>query len=258
MDRINRSWAISLRENELRTQSWLLLVFFCLSSYALVAQVAPTVAVPQAGAATPAIDPELNGMLRQIEQLASSTNLDIGKLRVDKWKADSASKRQAEGNIDSVQRNLTAALPEFITAVRNSPRNVAPEFRLYRNLNALSDVLNSIAESAGAFGPKEQFERLAADINGLDAARTALGKRVESLAEAQALELAQLRKQLLQARAQQSAPGKTVVDDNASATKPKSTPRKKPKPAPQPSQPQQSQPQQSQPQQTPSQQSPLK
>jgi hypothetical protein len=76
---------------------------------------------------------------------------------------------------------------------------------------------------------------------------------VESLAEAQALELAQLRKQLLQARAQQSAPAKTVVDDNASAAKPKSTPRKKPKPAPQPSQPQQSQPQQ-----TPSQQSPLK
>ena len=225
----------------MRIQPWLLLVFFCLLSCALVAQVAPTVAAPQAGAATPAIDQELNGILRQIEQLASSINLDIGKLRVDKWKADSASKRQAEGNIDSVQRNLTAALPEFITAVRNSPRTVAPEFRLYRNLTALSDVFNSIAESAGAFGPKEQFERLAADINGLDAARTALGKRVESLAEAQALELSQLRQQLLQAKAQ-ATPAKTVVDNNA-ATKSKPTPRKKPKPTP-PSQTPQSQPSQ--------------
>jgi hypothetical protein len=209
-------------------------MFFCLLSCALLAQVASTGGVSQAGAAAPAaaIDPELNGMLRQIEQLASNINLDLGKLRVDKWKADSASKRQAEGNIDSMQRNLTAALPEFITAVRNSPRNVAPEFRLYRNLNALSDVLNSVAESAGAFGAKDQFERLAADINGLEAARTAFGKRVESLAEAQALELAQLRQQLLQAKAQQSATAKTVVDDNATAGKPKSTPRKKPKPAP--------------------------
>jgi hypothetical protein len=242
---LNRSGAIGLRENELRTQAWLLLVFFCLLSCALVAQAASPGGVPQAGAAAPAapIDPELNRVLRQIEQLASSINLDLGKLRVDKWKADSANKRQAEGNIDSMQRNLTAALPEFIMAVRNSPRNIAPGFRLYRNLDALSDVLNSVAESAGAFGAKDQFERLAADINGLEEARTALGKRVESLAEAQALELAQLRQQLLQAKAQQPAPTKTVVDDNAAATKPKSTLRKKPKPAP-PSQSPQAQPQQ--------------
>jgi hypothetical protein len=173
-------------------------------------------------------------MLRQIEQLASSINLELGKLRVEKWKTDSASKRQAEGTIDSMQRNLTAALPEFMTAVRNSPRNLAPGFRLYRNLNALSDVLKSLAESAGAFGPRDQYELLAADINGLEAVRTAFGKRVEFLAEAQALELAQLRQQLLQSRAQ-----KNVVDDNTAA-KPKSSLRKKPKPAP----PSQSQPQQ--------------
>ena len=130
------------------------------------------------------------------------------------------------GQIIGSQKNLTAALPEFITAVRNAPRNVAPEFRLYRNLTALSDVFNSIAESAGAFGPKDQFERLAADVNGLEATRTALGKRVESLADAQALELAQLRQQL----ARTQTPAKVVVDDNAAA-KPKTTPRKKPKPS---------------------------
>jgi hypothetical protein len=229
--------AIGLRENELRTHPWLVLVCFCLLSCALVAQVAPSGGASRAGSAPLAapIDPELNGMLRQIEQLASSINLELGKLRVEKWKTDSASKRQAEGTIDSMQRNLTAALPEFITAVRNSPKNLAPGFRLYRNLNALSDVLKSLAESAGAFVPKDQYELLAADINGLEAVRTAFGKRVESLAEAQALEIATLRQQLIQARAQ-----KNVVDDNAAAAKPKSTPRKKPKPAP----PAQSQPQQ--------------
>jgi hypothetical protein len=106
---------------------------------------------------------------------------------------------------------------------------------MYRNLNALSDVLKSLAESVGAFGPKDQYELLAADINSLEAVRTAFGKRVESLAEAQALEIAQLRQQLIQARAQ-----KIVVDDSAATARPKSTPRKKPKPVP----PAQSQPQQ--------------
>lgn len=228
----------------MKTQTRLLLVFFCLSSCAVVAQVGPSGGTAQVGAAVPAapIDAELNGTLRQIEQLASRINLDLGKLRVERWKTDSGSKRQAEGNIDSVQRNLTAALPEFVKAVRKSPRNVAPEFRLYRNLNALSDVLSSITESAGAFGAKDQFESLSADINGLEAARTALGKHVEFLAEAQARELAQLRQQLLQAKARQPAPNKTIVDDSAAA-KPKSIAHKKPKPA-SPSQPPQSQPKQ--------------
>jgi hypothetical protein len=221
----------SAAENELITQLWHLVIFVCLLSCVLLAQVVSSGA-PQAGtaSATP-VDAELNGLLRQIEGLASSLNLELGELRVEKWKIDSASKRQAESNIDSVQRNLSAALPGFVTAVRSAPRNVATGFRLYRNLSALSEVLNSIAESAGAFGPKGEFERLAADVNGLDAARAALGKRVESLAEAQTAELARLRKQLLQAqaKAQPPAPVKVIVDDST-ASKPKSTARKKPKP----------------------------
>lgn len=206
------------------------LILVCLFSCALFAQVAPGGAVrqPATAASAASMDTELNGMLRQIEQSASNLNLELGKLRVEKWKTDSASKRQAESNIDSVQRNLTAALPGFVSAVRQAPRNIAPGFRLYRNLSALSEVLNSIAESAGAFGPRGEFERLADNINGLETARTALGKRVESLAEAQAVEIARLRSQV---QAQAKAPGKVVVDDNA-ARKVKSTARKKPKPAP--------------------------
>lgn len=215
------------------TQLWRVLIFICLLDCALFAQVAPIGAVRQPGTAASAasMDTELNGTLRQIEQSASNLNLDLGELRVQKWKTDSASKRQAESNIDSVQRNLTAALPGFVSAVRNAPRNVAPGFRLYRNLSVLSEVLNSIAESAGAFGPRGEFERLVDDINGLETARTALAKRVESLAEAQAVELARLRSQLQpQAKAQQRPTKKVVVDDNATK-KVKSTAQKKPKPA---------------------------
>lgn len=178
------------------------------------------------------LDPEVGKLLQRVEQLASSLNVDLGRVRVERWKTDSASKQQAGTDIDSLQRNLTAALPGFVAAVRNSPQNLAASFRLYRNLNALRDVLNGVTESAGAFGPRNQFERLAAQASELDSLCMELGKRVEALAEAQALELAQLRRKLQPGAG--SVPKKIVVDDNAPQAKPKS--RKAAKPAQQSSQ----------------------
>ena len=176
---------------------------------------------PPAQPVAPPVDPELASLLQQVEQLASAINVDLGRLRVDKWKTDSPNKQQAESDIDSLQRNLTAALPGFIAAVRNAPRNVAVSFRLYRNLNALRDVLKGVAEAAGAFGPRDQFDRLAAQTNELDTLRMALGKRVEALAEAQAAELAQLRRQVGPTK-------KTVVDDTKPTSKSGSRKRTKP------------------------------
>ena len=177
----------------------------------------------------PPLDPELSNLLQQIDQLASALNVELGRLRVERWKTDSATKRQAETNLDSIQRNLTAALPGLVAAARNSPANLAPSFRLYRNLDALFDVLNAIAEPAGAFGPRDQFERLADKMNELSSLRTAYGKRVEAVAEAQAVELAQLRRQA----AGSGTASKKVVDDNAPPAKSKS--RKRAAPAKPPS-----------------------
>lgn len=201
----------------------LLLSFFSLACISW-AQTPSASGTPQPVASVSAASPELDELLQQTEKLASDIDLDLGKLKVGRWRADSASKRQAEGNIDSLQRNLTAALPQFISAVRTAPRDTAANFRLYRNLNALTDVLNSVTESAGAFGPRDQFENLNEDFNHLDSLRTAMGRRVEALADAQTLELARLRQQLH--ANPQSIPGKVVVDDNAPATKSKSSRKK--------------------------------
>ena len=91
-------------------------------------------------------------MLQRIEQETGGLNADVGKLRVEKWKIDSATKHQASENIGSIQRNITGALPGLIAAVRVAPQSLAANFKLYRNLNALYDVVASISESAGAFG----------------------------------------------------------------------------------------------------------
>jgi hypothetical protein len=188
---------------------------------------------------------QLNGMLSQLEQASQATQLDLAKLRIEKWKVDSESKRQTQGNVESVQRNLQAALPEMITELRASPENLAATFKLYRNLDALYNVFGSVAESTGAFGSKDEFQALENDLSTFEKARRAFADRMESLAGAKEAEVARLRVALQSAQASLSAepPKKVVVDDDAppkkpvkkkTAAKPATTPGATPPPTPAP------------------------
>ena len=176
---------------------------------------------------------ELNGLLAGLEQASQTTQTDLGRLRVEKWKMESAYKKETLGNVDSVKRNLQSALPEIMTQLRNSPEDLGASFKLYRNLDALYDVLGSVAESAGAFGSKDEFQSLSNDLNAFERSRRAFADRMENLSNAKEAELAQLRTQVktLQAAATPPpAPKKIIVDDNAP---PKPAPKKK-KPVPKP------------------------
>jgi len=175
---------------------------------------------------------QLNMLLAQLEQASQATQLDLAKLRVEKWKADSGNKRQAQGNVESIQRNLQSALPEMITQLRNSPENLNATFKLYRNLDALYDVFSSIVESAGAFGGKDEFQSLENDLNSLEKSRRAFADRMDSLSGSKDVEMARLRAALQSAQASLAAqpPKKVVVDDTQPAKKP--APKKKPKAKP--------------------------
>src|SRR5437879_4121121 len=98
------------------------------------------------------ISVDLQNTLAKVDQSAQAAAMDIARLRIEKWKADSSEKRQAQSNAESLQRNMTAALPTLTSAVRTAPQDMAANFKLYRNLSALNDVLKSLTESAGAFG----------------------------------------------------------------------------------------------------------
>ena len=64
---------------------------------------------------------DLAGLLSKIDQTAQAASMDVARLRIERWKADSSDKQQAQANADSVQRNMTAALPGMTSAVRTSP-----------------------------------------------------------------------------------------------------------------------------------------
>jgi hypothetical protein len=192
------------------------------------AQVAPSPAPVASAPPVPyASVSQLNLLLSQLEEVAQTTQVDLAKLRIEKWKTDSNTKRGTQSDVESIQRNLQMALPEIIAQLRASPENISATFKLYRNLDALYDVLGPVVEAAGAFGSKDEFQSIQNDLSALERSRRALAERMETMASAKEGELIQLRTQvrdLQTAAAPPPAPPKKVVVDD---TEPPKKPAKK-------------------------------
>ena len=187
--------------------------------------------VPSANAPSPAagLSPALASDLDRLQSAASQANLEIGHIRIDKWKTDAGSKQQAQANADSLQRNLTTALPGLIDNFRAAPQDLNAGFKLYRNLNALYDVFASFTESAGAFGSRNEYEELVQPLSVIDSVRHNLGDDLEKRTASNESELNQLRAQVrsLQQAAVAAPPKKVIVDDTEPEKK-KTTHKKKP------------------------------
>jgi len=173
---------------------------------------------------------QLNGMLSQLEETSKNTQADLVKLRIERWKTDGSYKRQALGNVDSIQRNLQDALPEIIAQLRAAPEDVPATFKLYRNLDALYDVLGNVTEGAGAFGSKDDLQSLSNDLSAFERTRKQLADRIQNLSTAKEAEIARLRADLKTAQAvtatPPAAPKKIVVDDTETPKKPVATKKK--------------------------------
>ncbi len=181
---------------------------------------------------------ELNLLLSDLQQASQATQADLTRLRIEKWKTDSNTKHGTSADVDSIQRNLQNAMPELVNQLKSSPENLTATFKLYRNLDALCDVFGSVVESAGAFGPRDDFQALQNDLDALQRSRRAVADRMENLSTSKESEVARLRTQVQTLQAAQAtpppAPKKTVVDDNGPPAK---KPVKKKRPAPKPASP---------------------
>jgi hypothetical protein len=200
---------------------WTLAMFGQDSGRQYSAQGSPASA-SQGGAVSYATVSQVNGLLAQLEATSKATQADLTKLRIEKWKADGSSKKQALADMESIQRNLQNALPEMIGQVRNSPGDLPATFKLYRNLDALYDVMGGVVESAGAFGPKDDFQSLSNDLSSFEGTRRQLAERIDTLATSKEQEIVRLRTDLrtAQAAVEAAPPKKIVVDDNEPVKKP--------------------------------------
>jgi hypothetical protein len=182
----------------------------------------PSAGGAQGGPVSYASVTQVNGLLSQLETASKNTQADLVKMRIERWKTDGSYKKQSLANVDSIQRNLQEALPEMIAKVRAGPEELPATFKLYRNLDALYDVLGTVAESTGAFGSKDDFQALSSDLSSLEGVRKAFAERIQNLAATKEAEIARLRTDLKAAQAAVPAapPKKTLVDDTEPPKKP--------------------------------------
>lgn len=167
--------------------------------------------------------------LNSLESTARNSTSDISRMRIEKWKADGNTKKGAQTDSESLQRNMSSALPELIGKVRSAPNDLNANFKLYRNLDVLYDVFSRFAETAGAFGNRDDFEALARDLDGLDSARRSLADRLDLLTTSTQAELTQLRNQARAAQATATtAPPRKIVIDDSEPEKKSATKKKKP------------------------------
>jgi hypothetical protein len=181
----------------------------------------------QTGASSTNVSPDaqaVSELLNQVRRSAEKFNADIARVRIDKWKTDASTKQQSQAGVASIGRNLSNAVPDLLQRIEASPGSLNANFRLYRNLNALYDTFAALVESAGAFGPREQYDPLAADIVQLDQLRHQAAERMDQLAGNNDAELARLRAKVAAVATGAKPAAKIVVDD----AKPK--PKKKAKP----------------------------
>ena len=177
---------------------------------------------PVSTQAAPPAPQALGVTLASIEQTAYATTAQLQATRIDKWKTESSQKQQAQQNAESLIRNLTAALPGMVTAVRTSPNSMAANFKLYRNITALYDVLLPLTESAGAFGSKGEFQALGEQLERWDQIRRSHADYIERLAAMKDAPPATG----TTAGTSKSGTKKIIVDDEPAPSKSKKTKKK--------------------------------
>lgn len=184
----------------------------------------------------------LNDILAEVQKATSSASVNIGHLRIEKWRTDSDQKQQLQQIAEALQRNIANALPGLISDVQTSKGGVLSSFKLYHNLNVLYENLSYLADVAGSLGKKEEFEPLAQDAASLESARSNLSTYIEQTATK--LENAFLQLNAIQAHQAASSPSSKVVVINdedppqkktakpaAKTTKKKTSPSPTPTPA---------------------------
>ena len=219
---------ISLRRIAHRRRSFVRLSYFALTLVLLpFALLPPFASSQQAQAPTEAVRPALS----QISQT-------IVGLSVSRWKAPGDVRSATQRDIDSIQHDLSSTLPPLMDQAAGAPSSVASAFAVYRNIDALYDVLLRVAETATLAGPQADVGSLEGSLSRLESARRDLGNAILQLATAHDQELDRLRATAAQATAAATAPPaapkKSVIEDGPASSVKTSTAHKKKKPVSKP------------------------
>jgi hypothetical protein len=188
---------------------------------------APAAAPAVAPAAAPATTAYAFANLRPA--LANVQNA-ISGLSISHWKASSATRAATQQDVASMQRDLSATLPQLMTQAEGASAALSPSFAVFRNIDALYDVLLRVTETATLTGSESDASSLEEARAGLEDGRAKLGAWLLQSITAQDAQISHLQAPAPRVAAAPAAPTKVVVNDGPDAPKAR---KKKPTQAPQ-------------------------
>lgn len=134
-------------------------------------------------------------------------------LNISKWKASRGARQATEADVESIQRDLGSTLPGLMAQADAAPNSVPPSFAVYRNLDALYDVLLRVSQTADLSAPSREAEALASSLKRLEAARAALGDSILNASRLHEQKIVALETAIRIARTTPAEKKETVIDD---------------------------------------------
>lgn len=201
---------------------WICAIALMLSFYALMESSQAQQSQP--APATPKASDLLHPALNQVSQAIVSLN-------ISRWKAPGEVRAATQQNVDSIQRDLNNTLPGLLAAADTAPETVSAVFPVYRNIDALYDVLLRVSQTAMLAAPDNEAGSVTSALSKLESARNDLGNAILTTSKNNEAEAAKMQTAIQQAAAAKAAepPKTTIVDDGP--VKSTSSAKKKKKPA---------------------------
>lgn len=109
----------------------------------------------------------------------------LSTVSTDKWKASPAIKSAADANLRSVQHDIDATLPDLVSAADAAPDSPAKALPVFRNVDALYDVMLRLDVAGQQAAPKEQIGALDDALSSIATVRRTLGDQLQASADAQ-------------------------------------------------------------------------
>jgi hypothetical protein len=148
-------------------------------------------------------------------------------LDISRWKGSRGVRSATQQDVNSIQRDLGSTLPGLMAQADAAPGSVPPSFAVYRNLDALYDVLLRISQTADLAAPSKEAAAIAASLRSLEAARSALGDSILNTSQHREDQIVSLEAAIRTAR---TAPAEhrreTVIDDGPAKIHTRKTRRK--------------------------------
>ncbi|HEX4022267.1 MAG TPA: hypothetical protein VHX63_14075 [Acidobacteriaceae bacterium] len=167
-----------------------------------------------APASTPAPAPSPSEGIRPAIPVVESA---VDSLDIDHWKLPRQAKSQVESDAASIRQDLSGTLPTLLDEAKTAPMELAPQWAVVRNVDALYDVLLRVTTTATLTGSSADASLLVHAENQLSETRRDLTAQLVTAAGAQDKEVRTLHTRLETMAAQQAVvrpPSKTIVVNN--------------------------------------------